>query len=750
MEKEKLSINTLFPGIGMQEIGIKQSGCYELEVASTSEIEKDAVIAYAAIHNGLTNEMIDSYADYPSREEMEGELREKNIGRHDKNVKDPFHWMKKAEEREVQKCWLACRLNKNLGDISRISELPYADMWTVSFPCQDISTAGKMKGFRKGSGTRSSLIWEQIRLLRTAAESGKAPKYILLENVSNLLTKFRDGWEVIKEELSSLGYNSYSQILDAKDCGIPQSRKRTFVMCIRKDIDKGTFGFPQPVPLEDSLEDILEDEVDEKYYLKDEGMDRLFDELVDKGILPDPESGDSIAAIRDGKWQREKTGTGDNGLMEAEAVAGEGLIVRGCRKFIAKHGYFPAIFVAKDQADVKNHVARCLLTRCGSLTNANSMAVLGVVKVKDEKENNSYVDGGSDTVHNREAAGHNSQKGGDGMDGITCLKDGEYEEILPGTVKKAGLTIEEAASGIYAALQQTKKSFIEIAVLLKYIKERKLFLKDRTGEYGSIYQWAKAKFRFSKSTVSRYLQISEQFPINEETMEFEGKYKEFGLSQIIEILPMKQEQREKIMAGMTIQQIREIRNGGSGKPKSGRECIAEQAARKAYATSPASGAEEIQPAEDALQTYMPEFSGDEDRREWLMNPEAWGPMWYRDENIGAQYYKFDFVNGCRLVAVKYRYSAPLCALDQLEGSQNEKEADGTFCGEPCFHLIYSAEYLKKSGRDKEGLDRYYTGKTVPVDELEEFLKEAEEGEKAAWLECGGGRDLIPGQMYLAL
>ena len=81
-----------------------------------------------------------------------------------------------------------------------------------------------------------------------------------------------------------------------------------YVMCIRKDIDKGTFGFPQPVPLEGSLEDILEDEVDEEYYLKDSGMDRLFDELVEQEILPDPESGDPIAAIRDGKWQEKRPG----------------------------------------------------------------------------------------------------------------------------------------------------------------------------------------------------------------------------------------------------------------------------------------------------------------------------------------------------------------------------------------------------------------------------------------------------------
>ncbi|MCL2861624.1 MAG: DNA cytosine methyltransferase [Firmicutes bacterium] len=74
----------------------------------------------------------------------------------------------------------------NLGDITKIEELPAADLWTYGFPCQDISVAGNGAGLDKGSGTRSGLLWEVERLLLRARDNGTLPKYLLLENVKNL------------------------------------------------------------------------------------------------------------------------------------------------------------------------------------------------------------------------------------------------------------------------------------------------------------------------------------------------------------------------------------------------------------------------------------------------------------------------------------------------------------------------------------------------------------------------------------
>ena len=124
----------------------------------------------------------------------------------------------------------------NLGDITQIRSLPRADLWTYSFPCQDISVAGLQRGLERGSGTRSGLLWEVERLLNQAKEDGTLPKYLLLENVKNLLGKnFKDSYEKWLSFLSSLGYTTYTQVLNAKDYGIPQNRERVFGVSILGD-----------------------------------------------------------------------------------------------------------------------------------------------------------------------------------------------------------------------------------------------------------------------------------------------------------------------------------------------------------------------------------------------------------------------------------------------------------------------------------------------------------------------------------
>ena len=130
--------------------------------------------------------------------------------------------------------------------------------------CQDFSVAGKQAGGDLGSGTRSSLLYETIRIV------GKLrPKYVIWENVKNLLSKkHKHNFDNYIETMNILGYNSYYQVLNAKDYGIPQNRERVYTISIRKDIDNGNFKFPEKEELKLRLKDMLEDEVDEKYYLK--------------------------------------------------------------------------------------------------------------------------------------------------------------------------------------------------------------------------------------------------------------------------------------------------------------------------------------------------------------------------------------------------------------------------------------------------------------------------------------------------
>lgn len=154
----------------------------------------------------------------------------------------------------------------NLGDIRKIEELPDADLWTYSFPCQDISVAGKGAGIKEG--TRSGLLFEVERLLRVASEKGTLPKYLLLENVKNLVSKkFKADFDKWLDFLAELGYTNYWKVLNAKDYGIPQNRERVFCVSIRGE--HKPFVFPKPKELTIRLRDMINETVDERFYLKE-------------------------------------------------------------------------------------------------------------------------------------------------------------------------------------------------------------------------------------------------------------------------------------------------------------------------------------------------------------------------------------------------------------------------------------------------------------------------------------------------
>lgn len=121
---------------------------------------------------------------------------------------------------------------QNLGDITKVSELPDCDLVTYSFPCQDISSNGNQKGFSKDSGTRSGLLWEFERLLRQKLINGnKLPTTLLLENVKQLINvKNIENFNIWLNFLESIGYKNSWKVLNAVDYGIPQHRERIFVV----------------------------------------------------------------------------------------------------------------------------------------------------------------------------------------------------------------------------------------------------------------------------------------------------------------------------------------------------------------------------------------------------------------------------------------------------------------------------------------------------------------------------------------
>ena len=203
--REKLRVFEAFAGYGSQSIAIRNIGI-PYEVVAISEIDKYAIQAYEAIHGDVNN----------------------------------------------------------LGDISKIKveDIPDHDLFTYSFPCQDISVSGKQQGMVRGE-TRSGLLYECEKIIES-----KKPKYLLLENVKNLVGKKHiEGFNNWLAYLEGLGYTNYWKILDAKDFGIPQHRERVFVVSILGAHE--SFKFPKPVKLETKLKDILENNADDKYNLKD-------------------------------------------------------------------------------------------------------------------------------------------------------------------------------------------------------------------------------------------------------------------------------------------------------------------------------------------------------------------------------------------------------------------------------------------------------------------------------------------------
>lgn len=145
-------------------------------------------------------------------------------------------------------------------------------------PCQDFSLAGKQAGGDIGSGTRSSLMYETVRIV------GKLrPKYVVWENVKNVLSKkHRHNFDNYLTAMKSLGYANFYEVLNAKDYGIPQNRERVFTVSI---LNGAEYKFPTKQELKLRLKDMLEDEVDRKYYLSDEQMKNIKYKFTDSDML---------------------------------------------------------------------------------------------------------------------------------------------------------------------------------------------------------------------------------------------------------------------------------------------------------------------------------------------------------------------------------------------------------------------------------------------------------------------------------
>lgn len=192
---------------------------------------------------------------------------------------------------------------------------------TYSFPCTDLSVAGKMQGMSRDSGTRSGLLWEVERLLK---ETDNLPHFLLMENVTQVhgSDNIKDFAEWISF-LDSKGYRSKWADLNAKDYGIPQNRSRCFMVSwLDPDFH---FEFPTPIGCDTTMQDYLEDDVDAKYYLSGDKVDQLIDQLVELGIERERESIDLSLPTRIVKESSTITARYDAGIrnhqLEATGIA---------------------------------------------------------------------------------------------------------------------------------------------------------------------------------------------------------------------------------------------------------------------------------------------------------------------------------------------------------------------------------------------------------------------------------------------
>lgn len=179
----------------------------------------------------------------------------------------------------------------HVDDLNICDTEAFTYLLTYSFPCTDLSVAGKQAGMKKGSGTRSGLLWEVERILKEIKYGGgELPQILFMENVPQVhadanMVDFQNWIDF----LTSLGYVSYWQDLNAKNYGVAQNRERCFMFSF---LGEYNYHFPEPVSLKKKLKDYLEENVDEKYYINNEKAQKLIQMLIDSGTLPqqNPES----------------------------------------------------------------------------------------------------------------------------------------------------------------------------------------------------------------------------------------------------------------------------------------------------------------------------------------------------------------------------------------------------------------------------------------------------------------------------
>ena len=278
----KIRVFETFSGIGAQNKALKNSKL-KYEIVATSDWFIDAILAYDAIHCKKKK------VELPSYEEQLKYLQQFTFS--NDSVKPCTNLNKKKPE-EIEKLYIANKRTKNLGSITEIRAdmIPDHDLLTYSFPCQDLSTGGKTKGMKKGSGTRSGLLWEIERILKELSEQNRLPKYLLMENVKAILAPSNEkDFKMWQKFLKNLGYENEVMVLSGIYFGVPQDRARCFMVSI----------LGEKPNIKAKLKETLYPEKDIKKFLKMDYTNEVYKKEADEAQLPRTES-------RERMWETNK------------------------------------------------------------------------------------------------------------------------------------------------------------------------------------------------------------------------------------------------------------------------------------------------------------------------------------------------------------------------------------------------------------------------------------------------------------
>lgn len=266
----------LFGGYGSQALALKYLGI-PFEHWRLSEWAVKSIQAYKDMH--FADDNTDYSAGLTERQVYE-KLFAYSISA-DYNEPMTLKQIAHLKEKRARRVYNNMQATHNLGsitqikteDLSIVDTDKYCYVMTYSYPCQDVSNAGKQAGMTKDSGTRSALLWEVERLLNEMPEK---PQILIMENVPQVHSKGnREDFNAWCQELEKMGYHNYWQDMNAKDQCIPQNRNRCFMVSLLGDY---YFTFPKPQKLTVRLKDFLDKKVDEKYYLSDKTVEMFIEQ----------------------------------------------------------------------------------------------------------------------------------------------------------------------------------------------------------------------------------------------------------------------------------------------------------------------------------------------------------------------------------------------------------------------------------------------------------------------------------------